>query len=78
MNGKEKPREDVEGLVKGWQAEAKEVGGSVDGVDEEEEGEDSGVIVGADEDEDEEDVEMEEVVPLRKSTRSKSKGKAKK
>lgn len=83
MNGKEKPREDVEGLVKGWEAErkaeAKEVRGSLDGLDEEED--DSGVIVGADEDDDDDDEEMEEVVkeaPPSKSTRSKTKGKGKK
>jgi hypothetical protein len=81
-NGKDKPREDVEGLVKGWEAErkARESGGSVDDDDEDE----TAVIVDADEDEEEdaeEDVEMEEVVkeaPPSKSTRSKTKGKGKK
>jgi len=81
-NGKEKPHEDVAGLVKGWEAERKakekEVGGSLHGGEDEEE--DGGVIVGADEDDDDEDVEMEEVVepPPSRSTRSKTKGKGKK
>ncbi|KAF2828299.1 hypothetical protein CC86DRAFT_346415 [Ophiobolus disseminans] len=80
-NGKEKPREDVVGLVKGWEAErkAKGVDGSVDGGIDEDETEDDGVVVGADEED--EDVETEEVsketLPS-KSTRSKTKSKGKK
>lgn len=82
-NGKDKPREDVEGLVKGWEAEAERKARDNEGDEEEEEG-DGAAIVGADEDGDdevEEEVETEAVVketPPSKSTRSKTKAKGKK
>jgi LSD1 subclass zinc finger protein len=71
-NGKEKPREDVEGLVKGWEAErmAKEsiVGGSADGgIESDNEDDSSGV-----------DVAEEVETPPSRTTRSKTKSKAKK
>ncbi|KAH7077630.1 hypothetical protein BKA63DRAFT_601704 [Paraphoma chrysanthemicola] len=85
-NGKEKPREDVAGLVKGWEAERKAKdrapSGSLDGgidSDNRETEDDTGIAV-ADESSGV-DVAEEEVVetpPPSKSTRSKTKTKGKK
>jgi hypothetical protein len=82
-NGKEKTREDVEGLVKGWEEErrVKAKGSESSGREEKDEDEedDGAVIVGADQDD--EDEEVEEVVretPPSRGTRSKTKGKGKK
>jgi hypothetical protein len=82
-NGKEKARADVEGLVKGWEAErvAKErvVSGSADGgidSDNRETEDDGGVVVGEDESS---GVDVaDEVEPPSRSTRSKTKSKGKK
>lgn len=89
-NGKEKPHEDVAGLVKGWEAERKakekEMSGSLDGAidDDNRETEDDGVVVGADEGEGVDvEEEMEEVgvgvleTPPSRGTRSRTKGKKK-
>jgi LSD1 subclass zinc finger protein len=87
-NGKEKPREDVEGLVQGWAAERKEkernISGSTDGgidSDNRETEDDGGLAAGLDESSgvDVGDEDMEEVVdtPPSRSTRSKTKGKSK-
>ncbi|KAF2026180.1 hypothetical protein EK21DRAFT_116076 [Setomelanomma holmii] len=88
-NGKDKPHEDVAGLVKGWEAErkakAKEPSGSLDGgIDSDNrETEDDAGVAAADESSgvDVAEAEMEEIVetpPPSKSTRSKTKGKGKK
>lgn len=85
-NGKDKPREDIEGLVKGWEAEREaktsEVVGRTDaGLDsdnrETEDDNGVGVSEGADEGS---GVDVGEVVetPPSRSTRSKTKGKGKK
>jgi hypothetical protein len=72
-NGKEKPREDVVGLVKGWEAERKAKEMEVnDGSDsDDKETEDVGGLAVANE-------EMEETRPLSRNTRSKTKSKGKK
>lgn len=85
-NGKEKPREQVADLVKGWEAERKtrdkELKGSTDGgIDSDNrETDDGGIAVGADESS---DVDVaaesaEDTPPPSKSTRSKTKTKGKK
>lgn len=87
-NGKDRPREDVEGLLKGWEAERKakasEVAGKTDaGLDSDnrETEDDNGIGEGVDEgsgvDVGEEVEEVVETPPSR-GTRSKTKGKAKK
>lgn len=86
-NGKEKPQEDVVGLVKGWEAERKardlDLKASLDrGIDSDnrETEDDGGIIVGADESSgvDVAAESAEDTPPPSKSTRSKSKGKGKK
>jgi hypothetical protein len=83
-NGQEKPREDVEGLVKGWEAERKakenQVGASADGGIDSSDSRESEDDRAAIDEGSEMDVEMEEVVdtPPSRSTRSKTKGKGKK
>jgi hypothetical protein len=79
-NGKEKPREDVVGLVKGWEAErkAKEMEMNVDAKSDSQETEDDGGVVVDAHDETEEEMEEVETRPLSRNTRSKTKGKGKK
>ncbi|KAH7401709.1 hypothetical protein BKA66DRAFT_451281 [Pyrenochaeta sp. MPI-SDFR-AT-0127] len=86
-NGKEKPQEDVAGLVKGWEAERKarnqDLKASLDGgidSDNRETEDDGGVVVGADESSgvDVAAESAEDTPPPSKSTRSKSRGKGKK
>jgi hypothetical protein len=77
-NGKEKARADVEGLVKGWEAERKAKESADGGIDSDnrETEDDAGVVVGEDESS---DVDVaDQVEPPSRSTRSKTKSKGKK
>lgn len=87
MNGKEKPHEDVANLVKGWEAEReakdRELDDSQDrGIDSDnrETEDDGGIIVGADESSgvDIAAESAEDTPPPSRSTRSKTKSRAKK
>lgn len=85
MNGKDKPHEDVANLVKGWEAERKakdqemKEEGGIDSDNRETE-DDGGIVVGADESSgvDVAAESAEDTPPPSRSTRSKTKGKAKK
>ncbi|KAF1942759.1 hypothetical protein EJ02DRAFT_402002 [Clathrospora elynae] len=86
-NGKEKPREDIQGLVKGWEAERKmkdqelehreSLDGGIDSDNRETE-DDAGIVVGTDESSGVDVKAESDTPPPSKGTRSKTKGKGKK